>query len=42
MTDLPEDAGEMPADERRRIADMLRKSQQDIDDAIERARQADE
>ena len=38
MTDLPDDAGEISADERRRISEMLRQSQKDIDDAIERAR----
>ena len=38
MTDLPDDAGDMAPDERRRISEMLRQSQKDIDDAIERAR----
>ncbi|MDH3915902.1 MAG: hypothetical protein OES37_07065, partial [Chromatiales bacterium] len=38
MTDLPDDAGEMSAEERMRIAEMLRKSQRDIDEAIEKAR----
>ena len=38
MADLPDDAGQMPAEERMRVAEMLRQSQQDIDDAIEKGR----
>jgi phosphate:Na+ symporter len=38
MTDLPDDTGDISPVERRRISEMLRQSQRDIDDAIERAR----